>query len=208
MGCRAALRRGRPRAFAHGADLRASSRFLRGRCRSPSGRRRCRHPRRTVGERWRPGERQGTGRRRRMTVEGLRNEFEERQINKVKLIGFDIDGVGRGKYVSLDKLFTVAESGFGFCDVLFGWDSADEMYDRPGFTGADSGYPDLLARVDLDTLRFIPWEPGVALFLIDFHQSDGQPLPVGPRQGLRRVLAPARTAGLHGRAASQYEYLP
>ena len=27
-----------------------------------------------------------------MTVEGLRNEFEERQINKVKLIGFGKTG--------------------------------------------------------------------------------------------------------------------
>src|SRR5438094_2278102 len=49
----------------------------------------------------------------RMTVDGLRNEFEERGITKVKLVGFDIDGVGRGKYISLDKFFSVAESGFG-----------------------------------------------------------------------------------------------
>jgi glutamine synthetase len=141
-----------------------------------------------------------------MTVEGLRNEFIERQINKIKLIGFDIDGVGRGKYISLEKLFSVAEKGFGFCDVLFGWDSADEMYDRPVFTGADSGYPDLLARVDLDTMRFMPWEPGAALFVIDFHQMDGQPYPVGPRQVLRRVLERARSMGFGVRAAVEYEY--
>src|ERR1051326_817053 len=121
-------------------------------------------------------------RRERMTVEGLRNEFEERQISKVKLVGHDIDGIARGKYISLEKFFNVVESGFGFCDVLFGWDLADELYDTPGFTGSDSGYPDLLARVDLDTLRFAPWEPGVASFLIDFHQGDGQPYPVAPRQ--------------------------
>jgi glutamine synthetase len=141
-----------------------------------------------------------------MTVEGLRNEFEERQIHKVKLIGFDIDGVGRGKYISLEKFFAVAENGFGFCDVLFGWDSSDEMYDRPGFTGSDSGYPDLLARIDLDTQRFPPWEPGVAAFVIDFHQTDGRPYPVGPRQVLRRTLERARALGYGVRASIEYEY--
>lgn len=141
-----------------------------------------------------------------MTVAGLHNEFEERQIHKVKLIGFDIDGVGRGKYISLDKFFSVAESGFGFCDVLFGWDMADELYDRPGFTGADSGYPDLLARVDLDTLRFVPWEAGTALFVIDFYQTDGRPYPVGPRQVLRRVLERARAMGFRVQASVEYEY--
>ena len=141
-----------------------------------------------------------------MTVDGLRNEFAERGVNKVKLVGFDIDGVGRGKYISLDKFYAVAESGFGFCDVLFGWDLHDALYEGSSFTGEDSGYPDLLARVDLDTLRFIPWEPSVALFVIDFHQSDGQPLPVGPRQVLRRVIERAREMGFTVRASVEYEF--
>src|SRR5437899_3086745 len=141
-----------------------------------------------------------------MTVEGLRNEFEERQINKVRLVGFDIDGVGRGKYISLDKLFAVAESGFGFCDVLFAWDSEDALYDGPGFTSTDSGYPDLLARIDLDTLRFVPWEPGTALLVIDFYQTNGAPLPIGPRQVLRRVMERARGMGFSVQASVEYEY--
>jgi glutamine synthetase len=141
-----------------------------------------------------------------MTVEGLRNEFEERQINKVRLVGFDIDGVGRGKYISTDKLFAVADSGFGFCDVLFAWDCDDVLYTGPGFTETDSGYPDLLARVDLDTMRFVPWELGTALFVIDFYQPDGQPLSIGPRQVLRRVLERARAMGFSVRASVEYEY--
>src|SRR5690606_12142933 len=50
------------------------------------------------------------------TIE-LRKVFEERAIKKVKVGGFDVDGVLRGKYVSLDKFWSTVEKGFGFCDV-------------------------------------------------------------------------------------------
>src|SRR5437764_1025569 len=63
-------------------------------------------------------------------IEQLREEFKRHGIRKVKLGGFDIDGVLRGKYVSLDKFWGVAEGGLGLCDVLFGWDSGDVLYDH------------------------------------------------------------------------------
>lgn len=38
--------------------------------------------------------------------------------------GVDIDGVLRGKIMSKDKFLSAAKSdGFGFCSVIFGWDS-------------------------------------------------------------------------------------
>ena len=51
-------------------------------------------------------------------IEHLREEFRKRGIRKVKLGGFDVDGVLRGKYVSLDKFWGVADGGLGFCDVV------------------------------------------------------------------------------------------
>jgi glutamine synthetase len=32
----------------------------------------------------------------------------------------DIDGILRGKYIHKDKFESAIESGFGFCDVVFG----------------------------------------------------------------------------------------
>ena len=46
----------------------------------------------------------------------------------VKVAITDIDGVLRGKYMHRDKFLKATESGFGFCDVIFGWDSNDELY--------------------------------------------------------------------------------
>jgi glutamine synthetase len=68
-------------------------------------------------------------------VERLRGWLEERQVRKAKIGAFDVDGVWRGKYVSLEKLLSAAKSGLGFCDVVFGWDLADELYDNARVTG-------------------------------------------------------------------------
>ena len=94
---------------------------------------------------------------------------------KVKVAITDIDGVLRGKYLHKDKFLSATESGFGFCNVVFGWDSADVCYDNGKFTGWHSGYPDALVQVDLDTFREVPWDGGVPFFLGDFAQPRNLP---------------------------------
>ncbi|HEY8207927.1 MAG TPA: glutamine synthetase family protein [Myxococcaceae bacterium] len=130
----------------------------------------------------------------------------ERSIKKVKVGAVDVDGVWRGKYVSLEKFFSAAKGGMGFCDVVFGWDLADELYDNAEVTGWHTGYPDQLAKVDLSTARVIPWEPDTAAFLLDFVNEDGSPFEPSPRQLLHRVGRRARELGFLPRFGAEYEY--
>lgn len=139
-------------------------------------------------------------------IDQLRDEFASRGIRRVKVGGFDVDGVLRGKYLALDKFWSVAESGLGFCDVIFGWDIDDRLYDNGAVTGWHSGYPDTLARIDLSTFRVIPWEPGTAAFLLDYCRSDGSPLAVSPRQLLQRVESRAAALGFEAKFSSEYEF--
>src|SRR3989441_12551904 len=124
-----------------------------------------------------------------MNSQQIKQALAKHKIEKVKLGGFDVDGVLRGKYISLEKFFSAVESGLGFCDVIFGWDSSDVLYDNVRLTGWHTGYPDALARIDLDTFRAIPWEPGVAFFLVDFYTTRGDPLQVSPRQVLKNAVS-------------------
>ena len=71
--------------------------------------------------------------------------------NKVKLAVTDIDGILRGKVIHVDKFLSVLEGGFGFCSVIFGWDSSDASYDNTDYTGWHTGYPDANAKIDLNT---------------------------------------------------------
>ena len=73
------------------------------------------------------------------------NEIIEKVKNssssKVKVAITDIDGILRGKYIHKDKFLSILEGGFGFCDVVFGWDSNDVCYENSTFTGWHSGFP-------------------------------------------------------------------
>ncbi|HEY2510500.1 MAG TPA: glutamine synthetase family protein [Polyangiaceae bacterium] len=141
-----------------------------------------------------------------MDAKELREVFEKRGIRKVKVGGFDLDGVLRGKYVSLDKFWGAVEGGFGFCDVIFGWDIGDVLYDNAKVTGWHSGYPDTHAKVDLDSFRVIPWERDTAAFLVDFVQKDGSPHPACPRSLLKTVLARAKALGFEVTFACEFEF--
>jgi glutamine synthetase len=134
-------------------------------------------------------------------------EIRQSPIQKVKVAVADIDGVLRGKYLHKDKFLSAAEGGgFGFCNVVLGWDSGDVCYDNVAFTGWHSGYPDVMARIDLATHRTVPWDGGVPFFLGEFVAADGSPLPICPRQTLRRVLARAEGMGYAVRCGMEFEW--
>lgn len=125
---------------------------------------------------------------------------------KVKVAVSDIDGILRGKYLHRDKFFSAAAGGFGFCDVVFGWDSHDACYDNTQVTGWHHGFPDALARIDLDTARHVPWDGGVPFFLGEFVNADGSPFAVCPRQTLKRVLERAGKLGFAPMAGMEFEW--
>jgi len=134
--------------------------------------------------------------------------LDRHHIERVKLGVFDIDGLLRGKHISRAKFQSAAASNLGFCDVIFGWDINDALYENVPVTvtGWHTGYPDAPARIDLSTFRLIPWEPGTAFFLIDLCHPNGDPLPIAPRAVLQRVIAQARLQGFEPFCASEYEF--
>ncbi|MBS2016490.1 MAG: glutamine synthetase [Deltaproteobacteria bacterium] len=146
-----------------------------------------------------------------MDAAAIKHEFEShkvktgREIKKVKVGGFDVDGVLRGKYVALDKFWNMVESGFGFCDVIFGWDIGDVLYDNAKVTGWDTGYPDAHAVIDPRTMRFLPGEPDTAAFLVDF-VSDGGDHPACPRSLLKRQIAKAQKMGFSATFSCEFEF--
>jgi glutamine synthetase len=126
--------------------------------------------------------------------------------HRVKVAVSDIDGILRGKYMHKDKFLSAAESGFGFCNVVFGWDAGDQCYDNGRYTGWHTGFPDANARVDLNTMRRIPWDDKTPMFLGDFVDAEGGPLAVCPRQLLKKVLGRADKAGYQVLAGMEFEW--
>jgi glutamine synthetase len=89
---------------------------------------------------------------------------------------------------------------------VFGWDCGDVTYDNAQVTGWQHGFPDALARLDLDTHRQVPWDGDVDFFLGEFVNPDGTPYPVCPRQTLKRVLKRAEKLGFQVMTGMEYEW--
>jgi glutamine synthetase len=129
--------------------------------------------------------------------------IENAGIDYIKVGVFDIDGILRGKYMQRDKFISGFESGFGFCDVVFGWDSGDQLYDNVTFTGWHTAYPDAVARILPQTARALPYEENCVLVLAEFI---GEAEKVCPRGLLRNVLKKADDMGYKPYASCEFEF--
>ncbi len=139
------------------------------------------------------------------TVQDALDLIEKRGIKRIKLATTDIDGILRGKYVSKEKFVSTLKSGLGFCDVIFGWDSKDELYAKDSITGWSDAYPDALGEIDISTCRELPLEDNTLLFLVDF-QKGGKHSDVCPRTLLKRVIEQGEEIGLSFSAAAEFEF--
>ncbi len=137
------------------------------------------------------------------TADDARRIIEERGLDYVKVGVFDVDGVMRGKYMAKQKFLSALDGGFGFCDVVFGWDSHDQLYDNVDITGWHTGYPDAMVRILPDSCREIAWEDGMLFFLGEF---GGAHEGVCPRAVLRRMLDKAAALGFETHAGFEFEF--
>jgi len=132
--------------------------------------------------------------------------LKENDIQKVKFAFADIDGILRGKVIHHKKFTDGLQSGYGFCDVVFGWDSSDTCYDNVQLTGWQTGYPDKSCRIDLSTFRTVPWQDNIPFFLADFSSPDGNDLPACPRSLLKRIARQCEDMGFLPEFAQEFEW--
>jgi len=137
------------------------------------------------------------------TASDARKIVEERSLSHVKVGVFDVDGVMRGKYMSRAKFLSALEKGFGFCDVVLGWDSNDQLYDNVTYTGWHTGYPDANVRIIPESCRPLPWEGDGLFFLSEFVPPAEA---ICPRGILRRVIERARRMGYTAYVGFEYEF--
>jgi glutamine synthetase len=114
----------------------------------------------------------------------------------------DLDGGLRAKLVAVPKALSPA--GIAMCTIMFGLTLADDIYESPA-SSADNGYPDLVMRPDMATLRPLPWADGTAAVLCDLFGGDGNPFPLAPRTVLRTVASRCSELGYEARFAAEWE---
>ncbi|MBU2709546.1 glutamine synthetase family protein [Zooshikella harenae] len=137
------------------------------------------------------------------SLKNAKQMINNHPASHIKVGVFDIDGIMLGKYLSKKKFISALENGFNFCDVVLGWDSKDQLYDNVQHTGWHTGYPDAALQILPETVRTIPFENNLPLFLCQFV---GKSAGVCPRQVLQRVLQQAGQMDIDVYAAFEYEF--
>ena len=101
----------------------------------------------------------------------------------------------------------IAHGGMHVCDYLYASDM--EMEPTPGyaFTSWASGYGDLRAIPDLETLRVAAWHERCALVLCDsLDEEEDRRVEVAPRNILRAQVERAAARGIVPQMASELEF--
>jgi glutamine synthetase len=141
-----------------------------------------------------------------MNTQEIITLLKQQKHEKIKVAIVDVDGVTRGKFMSREKFISALESEFGFCEVVFGWDMNDKCYDNVKITGWHTGYGDLEAKIDVSTLRTIPWEDDVPFFLADFDTVSRDKSYMCPRTLLKKVIADAEGIGFRPLFSQEFEW--
>ncbi len=142
-----------------------------------------------------------------LTLETLPHQIRTGDVHTVVVAFPDLQGRPVGKRVTGAHFVDhVADHGIEACDYLLACDV--DMEPLPGyeFTNWDTGYGDVVATVDPQTLRPIPWMPGNVLVLCDLTDHEGRPVEVSPRRILRRQVERAAEHGLEVKCATELEF--
>jgi glutamine synthetase len=121
-----------------------------------------------------------TGRR----IIGSLSELAEVGVRAVRLQYADLHGICRGKDIPISAFPSAADDGVGFVEAIMTVDLRHNV-----IAGFEQGFPDILARPDLDTLVPLPWDPEVVACIVDLEEyGTGEPYAVDSRGALKRVL--------------------
>jgi glutamine synthetase len=136
---------------------------------------------------------------------GWKQEVQKSETTKIKFAVTDIDGVLRGKIISKKKFLKGVDEGLSFCNVIFGWDINDKVYDNSTVSGWHTGYPDSMVTIDLNTHRNIPWNDNIPFFLADFSNA-ADVSSACPRTLLKQIRQKCLDKGFNPQFAKEFEW--
>jgi glutamine synthetase len=136
----------------------------------------------------------------------IKQLVDEGKVEYVKIGAPDIEGVYRGKRVAAKYFLSALEDGFPQCDVLFGWDIAENVLPNLKFSNWERGFADIVMKPDLATFALVPWEENVASCVCDLWTEHGEPVVISPRYVLQQVVERARSLGYEAMAAAELEF--
>lgn len=136
------------------------------------------------------------------TIEKGPNRSADRP-RSTRLEATNHDGSFLGKTVSPTKFASGRDTGFAFADILFAIDLGNEIVFGDAYPDWRGNLYDIQMVPDLSTL--VEWRPGLDSVIGDYWLKDGTPVPICPRNLLRRLLGRLDEHGLGAITAVEIE---
>lgn len=136
-----------------------------------------------------------------MKIKDIKQQLQQQQVSHVKVAITDLNGVLCSKYLSISKFFSALDKGFGFCDVIIGYDIDNQLIDGLQQTGWHTGYPDGEVIIDAASIRQLPFEENMYLFLSQYRHAH-----LCPRSVLKSIADKATTRGFRVYAGMEFEF--
>lgn len=110
----------------------------------------------------------------------------ESGARSVRLEATNHEGCFLGKNVSPAKFAAGKDAGFAFADLLFGLDLGNVPVFGAAYPAWRGHLDDVYLRPDLSTL--VEWKPGLDAVIGDYWLKDGTPVPICPRNLVRKMV--------------------
>ncbi|GJF23683.1 glutamine synthetase family protein [Streptomyces sp. HO565] len=121
----------------------------------------------------------------------------------VRLEATNHEGCFLGKNVSPKKFAAGKDAGFAFADLLFGLDLGNVPVFGSAYPAWRGHLDDVYLRPDMSTL--VEWKPGLHSVIGDYWLKDGTPVPVCPRNLVRKMVERLAATGFTARVAVEIE---
>lgn len=120
--------------------------------------------------------------------------LRQRDIDILRVVYPDVLGVTRSKDLMVSQLERSAHHGPAFCQGV--WVTTTEGGVLEAGKIAEDGLQDLVTEIDPNTIRDLPWEPGLAYVVADAKNPDGSPNMFSPRTVVKVLMDEYKKHGL------------
>lgn len=117
--------------------------------------------------------------------EAAQDYIAGRRLDEVECLVADLAGVAKGKAMPASKF--AKQKFFHLPNSIFAQTITGDYADMPG--GDEFTEPDMILTPDFSTAQAVPWTADVTLQVIhDVNDQQGNPVPMAPRNVLKRVV--------------------
>ncbi|MBI2970138.1 MAG: glutamine synthetase [Gammaproteobacteria bacterium] len=133
----------------------------------------------------------------------IKQWFQEHGIEEVEALVPDLAGTARGKFIPAERYSE--EDGIRLAEQLFSQTvTGDYVWETDRVNPADI---DMRVLPDVDSMRVVPWAPcPTAQIIHDCFYANGKPVPIAPRNVLKRIVNLFQKRGLQPIAAPEVEF--